>query len=304
MVERIADGPGSASWVRARLVDLRGDPGWAERQGCRELVDWLYVVVRHRARRAVAGSEERDEVTQDAMVRVVRALTDSRDAYERSNNPAAVLERVAARAVGESRHRVSMCGLSGIAANGRNWRARFPRKIGGESARLIFEALPATVCVEDTAVTDAASRIGEWIAAELGAQLSTDGLDALVYVLDRLVAGVSRSTLLRGGRSALGGEPSDATLGSPPKRRAPSVCGCSDARTRTTTRPPCWTQPSTAPRSTSSPPSAGVVTRFDTASPRRLHALTARKPRCVYAVARDPSGRVDRWGGTGSSYGR
>lgn len=213
MVEAVADGRGSASWVRASLLALGSGADWAERPECRELVDWLYVVVRHRARRAGIAVEECDEVTQDAMMRVARALTATRGSYAESDNPAAVLERVAARAVGESRHRVSMCGLGGMAANGRNWRARFPRKIGGEAARLIFEALPVVVCVEDTAVTDAAARIRDWITAEIGVRLNRSGMDALVYVMDRLVAGVSRSTLLRGGRSALGVDPAMQHLG-------------------------------------------------------------------------------------------
>jgi DNA-directed RNA polymerase specialized sigma24 family protein len=214
MIDRhVANGSGSVSWVRERLLALCGDEQWATRREGRELVEWIHVTVQRRARKLGLSPDASDEVAQDAMARVVRALATSRATYATAINPAAIVERVAARAVAESRHRVMMAGFGGVAANGQNWRARFPRQIGGDAARQLFEELPVPDPVADTSVLDAADRIGEWVVDRVGVRLTATGKHAVVYVLDRLVAGVGRPSLLRGGHSALGSDPAMRYLG-------------------------------------------------------------------------------------------
>ena len=216
MLEVRHDGPGSQTWVREQLLVLRDDPLWAQRRECAQLVDWLHTVVHHRARKLGLGPDLSDELAQDAMTRVFRSLATSRDSFATADNPAAVLERVTARAVGESRHRIKMCGFGGVAPNGLNWRARYPRQIGGDAAQRIFDELPATANETDPAVADAAERVTVWVQTNLQVQLTDDAKHALVYVLDRLVSGVSRSTLVRGAHSGLGGDPAMRHLGFDP----------------------------------------------------------------------------------------
>lgn len=204
---------GSREWVRSRLEVLPPGREWAEHAAANELIDWLYSVVRQRAKSTFLGPDERDEIAQDAMTPLVRGLQRSRECYARADNPAAVLERVAARAVGGSAHRLRMSGLGGVPANGRHWRATYPRPVRGDAAHRIFRTLPESTFAPSQAVDDAAGRIARWVLANVGVDLSPDAVNALVYVLDRLVSGVSRPVLLRGAHSGLGADPAMGHLG-------------------------------------------------------------------------------------------
>src|SRR4051794_9904934 len=99
---------GSAAWVRARLQTLPSGDSWVDAGACHELITWLYAVARHRAGTAGVAAHDRDEVAQDAMPVIASALKRSRGKFAHAGNPAAVLERVAARAVSCAAHRVRM----------------------------------------------------------------------------------------------------------------------------------------------------------------------------------------------------
>ncbi len=204
---------GCQEWVAERASVLQEDAQWTSSVACHELLDWLYAVAARRASALPLSADERRDVVQDAMTPIVRALDPAAGCLASAGNPAAVLERVAARAVGEARHRVRMAGLGGVPANGQNWRARYPRRIGGEAARQLLEQLPTPVFDSCGAVDAAAIQVRAWIAEHLGVTLIADAFDALVYVLDRLVAGLSRSALVRGGNSSLRRDPAMRHLG-------------------------------------------------------------------------------------------
>jgi hypothetical protein len=196
---------GSAAWVRLRL-QLNGAAlgvGTAHDRAA-ELTDWMYAVVRRRATAAGVVADERDDVVQDAMLQIWRLLKGSRARLGLAENPAAVIERVAARAVCAGRHRVGMSGLGGVAPNGRNWRARYPRRIGGDTAMRIVSnrAEPRhETCRE---VESATARIVSWVSVHVGVVLTADAEQAIIYILERLIDGVSRASLVRGSHSALG----------------------------------------------------------------------------------------------------
>jgi hypothetical protein len=65
-------------------------------------------------------------------------------------------------------------------------------------------------------VERAAHRIADWAARQLGLVPTANARDAVVYILDRLVAGVRRSSLLRGGHSRLAHDPAMRHLGFTP----------------------------------------------------------------------------------------
>jgi len=207
---------GSADWVRGRVASLPTDPDMPGAEADAELVEWLYTVVHRRIRLVGAAWHEFDDIAQAAMAPIVATLTRSRDRLLRADNPAAVLERVAARGVAAGRHRVRLAGLGGVHENGRHWRANYPRVIGGDQAQLIFQELPAPVFEPCREIDDAAARVDRWVLTTLAVQLSSDARDAVVYVLDRLVEGVSRAALLRGGHSALANDPAMRHLGFTP----------------------------------------------------------------------------------------
>jgi hypothetical protein len=108
-----------------------------------------------------------------------------------------------------------MQGLGGLPPNGRYWRVRPPRSIGGAKAVWIFENLPRPEYVPETAIEDAAQRANRWIAAHLGVVLTADAVEGVIFVLRRLTE-VSRSSLTRGGHSSLRVEPAMRHLGFEP----------------------------------------------------------------------------------------
>jgi len=204
---------GSGDWVRSQLSALPPGAEWGEHPAGRELLQWLSAVVRHRAASSNLLSYERADIAQDAMLPILRTLAGSRERIEGADNPAAVLERVAARAVAAGGHRARMAGLGGVAANGQNWHARYPRQIGREAALRMLAELPTPVHESCRQVEDAGTRVARWVCAQLGVRLTEDAVHAVVYVLDRLVAGVSRGALLRGAHSGLGTDPAMRCLG-------------------------------------------------------------------------------------------
>jgi hypothetical protein len=201
---------GSADWVRARLIGVT--TAGVDRQDA-ELVDWLYTVLRCRAAQTHVYHEERADIIQDAMCTLLRVLQHSAPGLARSDNPAAVLERVAARAAAAGTHRTKMAGLGGVPPNGQNWRTRYPRPIGGLRADRILAELPEPTHQPDPHVEHAARRVTEWVARSIGVQLTSEAEHAITYIIDRLVAGAGRSALLRGAHSRLATDPAMRHLG-------------------------------------------------------------------------------------------
>lgn len=212
-IEAEAGRIGSADWVRDRLSDLPAGQARLDDAAARELIDWLYTVVRRRAGALSLPSDVRRDVAQEAMGPLVRALHSSRDRIAGADNPAAMLERVASRAVTAGRHRARMAGMGGVPANGQHWRATFPRQLGGDAALRVLESLPAPEHEPCRSVEDTAARLADWVSEYLGVALSARSVDAVVYVLDRMVAGVSRAALVRGGHSGLAVDPAMRHLG-------------------------------------------------------------------------------------------
>lgn len=215
-LDQKAGRPGSSDWVRDRLSEVPASSSWTHGRACDELVGWLYRVVQHRSNRLNGTWSARADIAQDAMTAVFHALRtpDSRARIAARNNPAAVLERVAARAVESARHRYQMAGLSGVPPNGRNWHKAYPTRLGGHDD--VETYADATAAAMTDAIDHAgriAIRVSTWSHANLGLRLHTDAIEAIAYVTDRLLAGVSRSSLLRGGHSALAGDPALRHLG-------------------------------------------------------------------------------------------
>jgi DNA-directed RNA polymerase specialized sigma24 family protein len=214
---------GSSAWVAVRLTAGVEAGSWTQGLPCRELIDWMQGVVLHRLARGSVGSEGVQDMAQDAMVSILEALNTSRAEFARADNPAALLERIAERACAEACHRARMQGLGNLHPNGRNWRVRPPQPIGGTKAQWIFENLPRPAYLPDPDVEAAAQRADRWITAHVGVTLSEDSVEAVIFVLGRLVEGVSRSSLTRGGHSSLRVEPAMRHLGFEPD--AASVFG-------------------------------------------------------------------------------
>jgi DNA-directed RNA polymerase specialized sigma24 family protein len=213
---RTAGGIGSAEWARCRLCSgaLAND----ERSSADdELIQWLYSVARRRALAAGVRSADCAEVVQDAMPRIVHLLTRRREGLARADNPAAFLERVAARSVSAAVHRLRMAGMGGVSPNGRNWRVQYPKIVAGEAASALMDATTAHRSDEASVeVETLARKISEWVSAQLHVRLTADAIDAVVYIMDRLVAGTSRAALVRGGNVALAGDPAMGHLGFSP----------------------------------------------------------------------------------------
>ena len=208
---------GSRTWVRARLHLLADVDDWAERPASHELIDWLQAVVLHRLAKSSLGSQGIRDIAQGAMVSILEALQTSRAEFARADNPAALLERIAARACAQACHRARMHGLGALPANGRNWRVRPRQHLGGAKAMWIFENLPRPEYLPDTDIEDAAQRADRWITSQVGVTLTEDSVEAVIYVLRRLTAGVSRSALTRGDHSSLRMDPAMRHLGFEPQ---------------------------------------------------------------------------------------
>jgi hypothetical protein len=213
MTEQAARERGTQAWVAARVAAMETAEDWCGTAASRELIEWLYVVAHRRVRAMGLSPDERADVVQDAMTPAVRALGAARHRLLAAHNPAAFLERVMARAVAEGRREVGMAGLGGVPANGRNWNAPYPRRVRGEAARLLLEGLPTPIAETGNAVEHAATLVSDWITENVGITLTADAFDAVLYVLDRLVAGVGRPSLLRGGSSCLRRDPAMRHLG-------------------------------------------------------------------------------------------
>ena len=159
---------------------------------------------------------DRADVVQEAVTDAYRAVARDRERFRSADNPAALLETVIGRAVGVAHHRARMAGFGGLATNGRHWRAIAPQLVGGPAADQFLYDVPVQARQPTRHVPDAAARINDWVAAELGVALTSDAVHAVEYVLDRLVAGVSRRSLRRGGHSALARDPAMRHLGFTP----------------------------------------------------------------------------------------
>lgn len=207
--------PGSASWVRARLMTLPLADGWTNHPACTELIEWLYTVVRHRASALPEPPHARADIAQDAMTTVFQALQRSRPRLVRQDNPAAVLERVAERAIDAACHIQRMSGFGGVAPNGRNWHKPYPARVGdhGDIESLMVADSP---CSASRHTDRTVSRIVTWAFDRLGIAVTTAAVDATTYVIDRMLSGLSRSSLTRGGHSGLAHDPAMRHLGFQP----------------------------------------------------------------------------------------
>ena len=206
---------GSAEWVRALLLDLSTDD-WARRPACADLVEWLYDVTRNRARRMGAPPRAQGEIVQDVVSSVVMTLHGRRVALAAHTNPASALEFLVIHGMHEVVHDHQMHGYGGVAKNGRNWVKPRPRQ---STAFNIDESLaaPALLLHADDRIAAAAHRLHDWVERQLRLRLTASALDATTYVLDRLRAGKSRTTLLRGGHSSLRHDPAMQHLGFDPE---------------------------------------------------------------------------------------
>ena len=130
---------------------------------------------------------------------------------------------------GEAYHNYLMAGFGGVAKNGRNWGKAFPRRISFTNLDESLAAPPLAIRVSDE-TADAAQRLSLWITKNLGLRLTAEAVDATTYILDRLRAGVSRSSLVRGSYSCLTNDPAMHFLGFDRDRLPRSVAGYSDDR--------------------------------------------------------------------------
>lgn len=206
-------GVGSAEWVRDRLAP---NDGWVDTDGCRELINWLYAVARQRASVAGVESHDRAEVAQDAMPAIVSVLNRSRERFAAASNPAAALERVTAWAVSCGVHRIRMCGLGGVSANGRNWGTPYPRSVGGDAALRLMAKIHSSHAEPSHEIEASATAVASWVAQHMQVTLSDDAVHAITYILDRLVSGRLRAALVRGSRVGLASDPAMFHLGFDP----------------------------------------------------------------------------------------
>ena len=202
---------GSAEWVRRRVAEL-SDDGWTARPECLELVQWLYAVARHRVRRLGAPTSVRGDLVQDVMSSIFHTLESKRHELSQHGNPAAALEVLVVHSASEAYHNYLMAGFGGVAKNGRNWGKAFPRRISFTNLDESLAAPPLAIRVSDE-TADAAQRLSLWITKNLALRLTAEAVDATTYILDRLRAGVSRSSLVRGSYSCLTNDPAMHFLG-------------------------------------------------------------------------------------------
>lgn len=204
--------PGSPEWARTQMLAIAGS-GWADAGDGAELVDWLYTVAKRRARRLSLRGDDLAEVVQDSMVHVVRSISSSAQRYACAVNTAAVLERVVGIAVVDSCHCVRMRGYGGVHANGEHIHDRYPVRVSGVAGESALERPLAPSRIDLRPVEDLARRTTQWVRMRIGVELTPGAADAVVYVLDRLCGGLSRTSLLRGGHSRLRVDPAMRHLG-------------------------------------------------------------------------------------------
>ena len=232
---RIEGGRGSGSWVRQRLLAAPDYDTWRATPEARELVDWLRIVAGRRTGRLRIDEIDRADVVQDALEWALSSLRRSSREIAGKDNPAAALEFVVSRGVAQGRHHVRMAGVAGARANGRGWHAPFPSLLHGEMAALVMADLLEDDFGESQFMEQFVQRLVEWVVANLGIVITDDAAHAVMYVLDRVVAGAGRSALLRGEHSALTRDPAMRYLGFTPaaaRRFAVWLLGQS-TRTRT-----------------------------------------------------------------------
>lgn len=204
---------GSGGWVRKALQDMDAEPDRFASPACDRLITWLYYVAVRRARAAGVPARDITEVAQDAMPRIVGSLRPVDDSTA-AINPAAMFERIVERAVSGATYRLRMEGFGGVQPNGRDWHALFPRIVNGEAASRALEMLPATVIEQPVCHSqDIGQQFAEWVSTQLEVTLTDDARHAFLYVLDRLAAGVSRPSLVRGGNAGLTVDPAMRFLG-------------------------------------------------------------------------------------------
>lgn len=210
---RGAEDVGSIAWVRDRLRALPASSDWSRADACQELITWLYGVAGRRAAALGVAWQDRTEVAQDAMPRIVRALDRSRARIAQAENPAAVLQRIVERAVAAAVYQLRMAGLGGVRPNGRHWHTTFPQMVRGQAAADLLELAHFEVEQPSREVENLAGRLAEWVKEHLGIVLTDDAVDAVAYVVDRLLAGVGRPSLVRGGYAGLATDPAMGYLG-------------------------------------------------------------------------------------------
>ena len=259
---------GSAEWVRARLATLVESDDWRATPECGEIFAWLYTVAAHRARRLSLRGHDLDEVVQDSMLRMVRALSTSTRTYLRAANPAAMLERIAIRAVAESSHNLRMYGYGGAASNGQNMTVMYPVRVGADSAEHAFDQVPAPVLRTGPDTEAVARHVARWVRKNVGVELTAPVVDAVIYVLDRMVSGVSRASLVRSSHGRLRVDPALSYLGLSEASAGGFAVGCLAAPTARTIHPQCSTPPSSMRTRRTRPASNdGDATRSATHSP-------------------------------------
>jgi hypothetical protein len=213
---RIEGGRGSGSWVRQRLLAASDYDTWRATPEARELIDWLRIIAARRTGRLRIDVIDRPDVVQDALEWALSSLRRSFREMAGKDNPAAALEFVVSRGVAQGRHHVRMAGIAGARANGRGWQAPFPSLLHGEMAALVMGDVLEDECVESQFMEQFVHRFVEWVVADLGILITDDAAHAVMYVLDRVVAGAGRSALLRGGHSSLTSDPAMRYLGFTP----------------------------------------------------------------------------------------
>jgi hypothetical protein len=202
---------GSPEWARALLLDLSTDD-WASQPRSKDLVEWLYEVAWNRVRRTGTPPRARRDLVQDTMSYIVVTLHNKRGTLATHDNPAAALERLVINSMRAAHHDQLMQGYGGVAKNGRNYGKAYPKQSIGFNIEESLAA-PALFVHVDDRITAATRRLAEWMTRELGLKMTSAAFDATTYVLDRLCDGTSRSTLVRGGHSALGNDAAMRVLG-------------------------------------------------------------------------------------------
>jgi hypothetical protein len=146
------------------------------------------------------------------MSSIFRSLESKRHELSEHGNPAAALEVLVMHSASGAYHSHRMAGFGGAAKNGRNWRKALPRQISSTNLAESLAAPPLAIHDNDDSA-EAAHRLSLWITNNLALRLTSEAIDATTYTLDRLRAGVSRSSLVRGSYSCLTNDPAMRFLG-------------------------------------------------------------------------------------------